>query len=99
MAGGWGGGGQRSPQTNTAAFNSPLSLPPPQLLPVLEATDDLLDEDDLVCDGLVPLDLQQHVMVILEQDRNYEKTTHPTDTNLADPHLKDNHMKTNSNDL
>lgn len=34
--------------------------------PVFEAPDDLLEEDDSVGDGLVPLHLQQHVMVVLE---------------------------------
>ena len=34
--------------------------------PVFEAPDDLLEEDDYVGDGLVPLHLQQHVMVVLE---------------------------------
>ena len=35
------------------------------LSPVLETSHHLLAQDDLVCDGLVPLDLQQHVMVVL----------------------------------
>lgn len=34
--------------------------------PVFEAPDDLLEEDDSVRDGLVPLHLQQHVMVVLQ---------------------------------
>lgn len=34
--------------------------------PVFEAPDDFLEEDDSVGDGLVPLHLQQHVMVVLE---------------------------------
>lgn len=33
--------------------------------PVLVTPDHLLNEDDFVRDGLVPLDLQQHVVVIL----------------------------------
>lgn len=35
--------------------------------PVLETSNHLLDEDDLVCDGLVSLDLQQHVVMILDR--------------------------------
>jgi hypothetical protein len=34
--------------------------------PVFEAPDDFLEEDDSVGDGLVPLHLQQHVMVVLK---------------------------------
>ena len=34
--------------------------------PVFEAPDDFLEEDDSVGDSLVPLHLQQHVMVVLE---------------------------------
>lgn len=34
-------------------------------LPVFKSTDHLLDEDDFVCDGLVSLNLQQHVVVVL----------------------------------
>lgn len=35
-------------------------------LPVFEPPDDLLEEDDSVGNGLVPLHLQHHVMVVLE---------------------------------
>lgn len=35
-------------------------------VPVFESPDDLLEEDDSVSNGLVPLHLQQHVMVVLE---------------------------------
>lgn len=34
-------------------------------VPVFESPDDLLEEDDPVGDGLVPLHLQQHVVVVL----------------------------------
>lgn len=34
-------------------------------VPVFESPDDLLEEDDSVGNGLVPLHLQQHVMVVL----------------------------------
>lgn len=35
-------------------------------VPVFKPPDDLLEEDDSVGDGLVPLHLQQHVVVVLE---------------------------------
>lgn len=37
-------------------------------VPVPETPDDLLKKDDSVSDGLVPLHLQQHVMVVLEDE-------------------------------
>lgn len=37
-------------------------------LPVFIPTDHLLDEDDFVRDGLVSLNLQQHVMVVLWEE-------------------------------
>lgn len=42
--------------------------------PVLETPNHLLDEDDLVCDGLVSLDLQQHVVMILDRIINTLRT-------------------------
>lgn len=36
-------------------------------LPLFESTHSLLDEDDLVGDGLVPLNLQLHVVVVLSR--------------------------------
>lgn len=42
-------------------------------LPVLESSNHLLDEYDLVCDGFVSLDLQQHVVVVLYKEREIIK--------------------------
>lgn len=36
------------------------------IIPVFKSTDHFLDEDNLIRDRLVPLNLQQHVMVILK---------------------------------
>lgn len=49
-------------------------------LPVFEPTHNLLDEDDFVCDGFVPLDLQQHVVVVLRK----ESTTTSEDVHLLE---------------
>lgn len=35
--------------------------------PLFESTHSLLDEDDLVSDGFVPLNLQLHVVVVLSR--------------------------------
>lgn len=37
-------------------------------VPLFESAHGLLDEDDLVSDGLVPLDFQLHVVVVLSRD-------------------------------
>lgn len=48
--------------------------------PVFKAAHDLLDEDDLVGDGLVPLDLQQHVMVVLQKNSQRRQRENSPDT-------------------
>lgn len=53
---------------NKSTSSITISLPNP---PVLETPDHLLDEDDLVSDGFVSLNLQQHVMVILHKGQLY----------------------------
>lgn len=39
------------------------------VLPLSKSTHRLLDADDLVSNGLVPFDLQLHVMVVLTRDK------------------------------
>lgn len=66
----------------------PALITPPDLLdkshstlqsekvcPLFESTHGLLDEDDLVGDRRVPLDLQLHVMVVLETETNQQINT------------------------
>lgn len=44
-------------------------------VPVLESSDNFLNENDLISDGLVSLDFQQHVMVVLTKVEKYLKDT------------------------
>lgn len=55
---------------------SPLSVP----------TDALLDQDDLIGDGFVPLYLQLHVMVVLKNSRTVENSVSWEEPIVLEPH-------------
>ncbi len=47
-------------------------------LPVLESSDNFLNENDLISYGLVPLDFQQHVMMVLPKvEKHFYMNSNP----------------------
>lgn len=60
---------RKSVKEGVQNMNMFLNNNPERCLPHFKSASSLLDEDDLVSDGLVPLDLQLHVMVVLKQKK------------------------------
>lgn len=62
--------------------SSPLRSHLKHSLPLFKSTDSLLDQDDFVSNGLVPLDLQLHVVVVLMKRRAETKQQMKKDVDL-----------------